>query len=69
MNYADVRMRVGNAFAEKANEISNAVDAVQALSKEATRLPLATGSGPLRFSQLALANARRIFMSSLAHVG
>lgn len=37
-NYADVRKRVGNAFAEKANEIADAIAVVQGLSKEATRL-------------------------------
>ena len=37
VNYADVRQRVGNAFAEKANEIANAINMVQALSKEAAR--------------------------------
>ena len=37
INYADVRQRVGNAFAEKANEIANAIDVVQAMSKEASR--------------------------------
>ena len=62
-------MRVGNAFAEKANEISNAVDAVQALSKEATRLQLATGPGPLCFLQLTMASACCMFIASLASVG
>lgn len=38
INYADVRKRVGNAFVEKANEISDAIAVVQGLSKEATRL-------------------------------
>ena len=38
INYADVRQRVGNAFVEKANEISDAIAVVQGLSKEATRL-------------------------------
>merc|ERR1712216_880886 len=38
VNYADVRQRVGYAFAEKASEISNAIDVVQALSREAARL-------------------------------
>ena len=37
VNYADVRQRVGNAFAEKTNEIANAIDVVQGLSKEAAR--------------------------------
>ena len=36
-DYADVRSRVGQAFAEKANEIADAIDVVQGLSKEATR--------------------------------
>ena len=34
INYADVRKRVQHAFAEKANEISDAIAAVQGLSKE-----------------------------------
>ena len=38
INYADVRRRVGSAFAEKANEIADAVAVVQGLSGEATRL-------------------------------
>merc|ERR1719203_1237534 len=37
-NYADVRKRVGYAFAEKANEIADAIAVVQSLTKEATRL-------------------------------
>ena len=37
-NYADVRKRVANAFSEKANEMADAIAAVQKLSKEATRL-------------------------------
>ena len=37
-NYADVRQRVGNAFGEKANEIADAIDIVQGLSKETVRL-------------------------------
>ena len=37
-NYADVRQRVGNAFAEKAYEIADAIDVVQGLSKETARL-------------------------------
>merc|ERR1711907_32790 len=37
-NYADVRKRVANAFAEKANEIADAIAVVQGLSKEAARL-------------------------------
>lgn len=37
-DYADVRRRVGHAFAEKANEIADAIAVVQSLSKEATRL-------------------------------
>jgi hypothetical protein len=37
-NYVDVRKRVGYAFAEKANEIADAISVVQSLSKEATRL-------------------------------
>lgn len=37
-NYADVRQRVANAFAEKANEIADAIDIVQGLSKETVRL-------------------------------
>ena len=41
-NYADVRKRVGNAFAEKANEIADAIAVVQGLSKEATRRPHST---------------------------
>ena len=36
-DYADVRKRVGHAFAEKANEIADAIAIVQGLSKEATR--------------------------------
>ena len=36
-DYADVRRRVGHAFAEKANEIADAVAIVQGLSKEAAR--------------------------------
>ena len=39
-NYADVRHRVGNAFSEKANEIADAIDIVQGLSKETVRLLL-----------------------------
>ena len=38
INYADVRGRVGSAFAEKANEIADAVAVVQSLSRETTRL-------------------------------
>merc|ERR1712072_853538 len=38
IDYADVRKRVGYAFAEKANEIADAISVVQGLSKEATRL-------------------------------
>ena len=38
-NYAEVRARVGSAFAEKAHELADAVSVVQGLSKEATRLP------------------------------
>ena len=38
INYADVRRRVGSAFAEKANEIADAVAVVQSLSRETTRL-------------------------------
>ena len=38
-NYAEVRARVGSAFAEKAHELADAVAVVQGLSKEATRLP------------------------------
>ena len=34
INYADVRKRVQHAFAEKANEISDAIATVQGLSKE-----------------------------------
>lgn len=37
-NYADVRQRVRNAFAEKAHEIADAIDIVQGLSKESARL-------------------------------
>ena len=37
-NYADVRKRVGNAFAEKAHEIADAIAVVQGLSKESSRL-------------------------------
>ena len=37
-NYADVRKRVGNAFAEKAHEIADATAVVQGLSKESSRL-------------------------------
>merc|ERR1712083_52100 len=37
INYADVRKRVGYAFAEKANEIADAIAVVQSLTKEATR--------------------------------
>merc|ERR1719506_2580238 len=37
-NYAEVRARVGSAFAEKAHELADAVAVVQGLSKEATRL-------------------------------
>ena len=37
IDYADVRKRVGYAFAEKANEIADAIATVQGLSKEATR--------------------------------
>lgn len=36
-DYADVRRRVGQAFAEKANEFAGAIAIVQGLSKEATR--------------------------------
>ena len=36
-NYADVRHRVSNAFAEKANEIADAIAVVQSLSKETSR--------------------------------
>ncbi len=36
-DYADVRKRVGHAFAEKANEIADAIAIVQGLSKEAAR--------------------------------
>jgi hypothetical protein len=39
LNYAEVRARVGSAFAEKAHELADAVAVVQGLSKEATRLP------------------------------
>jgi hypothetical protein len=42
-NYAEVRARVGSAFAEKAHELADAVAVVQGLSKEATRLPLEFG--------------------------
>lgn len=38
INYADVRRRVEDSFGEKANEIAHAIDVVQSLSKEATRL-------------------------------
>jgi len=38
INYANVRGRVGSAFAEKANEIADAVAVVQGLSRETTRL-------------------------------
>ena len=38
INYADVRRRVGSAFAEKANEIADAVAVVQGLSRETARL-------------------------------
>jgi hypothetical protein len=37
-NYADVRQRVRNAFAEKALVIADAIDIVQGLSKETARL-------------------------------
>ena len=37
IDYSEVRRRVGNAFAEKASEIADAVETVQGLSKEATR--------------------------------
>lgn len=37
-NYAEVRVRVGNAFAEKANELADAIAVVQGLSKDAARL-------------------------------
>ncbi len=36
-DYADVRKRVGHAFAEKADEIADAIAIVQGLSKEAAR--------------------------------
>ena len=38
INYADVRGRVGSAFAEKANKIAGAVAVVQGLSRETSRL-------------------------------
>ena len=38
INYADVRKRVSYAFAEKANEIADAIAVVQSLSKEGTAL-------------------------------
>ena len=38
-NYAEVRARVGSAFAEKAHELADAVAVGQGLSKEAARLP------------------------------
>ena len=37
INYADVRRRVGSAFAEKANEIADAVAVVGVVSKIASR--------------------------------
>ena len=40
-NYADVRQHVGSAFAEKANEIADAIAVVQGLSKETSRLTCA----------------------------
>ena len=43
-NYANVRQRVGNAFAEKAHEIADAIDIVQGLSKETARLLFVTYS-------------------------
>lgn len=38
INYADVRKRVSYAFAEKANEIADAIAVVQSLSKEGAAL-------------------------------
>ena len=38
VNYAEVRMRVSNAFAEKSHEIAQAIDVVQTLSKESLSL-------------------------------
>lgn len=38
INYADVRKRVQHAFAEKANEIAEAIAVVQSLSKEGSTL-------------------------------
>ena len=35
--YADVRARVANAFAEKANELADAIAVVQGLSKDTSR--------------------------------
>ena len=37
VNYADVRARVANAFAEKANELADAIAVVQGLSKDTSR--------------------------------
>jgi hypothetical protein len=37
VNYADVRARVANAFAEKANEPADAIAVVQGLSKDTSR--------------------------------
>ena len=44
INYADVRARVANAFAEKANELADAIAVVQGLSKDTSRSLVA---GPL----------------------
>jgi DnaJ-domain-containing protein 1 len=38
INYADVRKRVHHAYAEKANEIADAIAVVQRLSKEGATL-------------------------------
>ena len=46
VNYADVRARVANAFAEKANELADAIAVVQGLSKDTSRsLSAATRQG------------------------
>jgi hypothetical protein len=37
IDYVDIRKRVGNAFAEKSNELADAIAVVQSLSKEASR--------------------------------
>ena len=38
LNYADVRVRVSHAFAEKSNAMFDALDVVQTLSKKSMRL-------------------------------